>query len=179
MGHLHMRRQVLQSTKVKPPDTDWEEKIKTNDVFCTTVGPSTTKEGNIYSDPRGRLPTTSSRGRKYIYVMYMYDCNTILTTATNNRSGNEMIQSFTYSTEDLKRRGLNPGFHFMDNKASAVLKMKMTSMNIKYQLVAPSNHRSNNLERSIQTFKNHLILGLCSIECFFTYNCGIDYYNSQ
>ena len=28
MGHLHMRRQGLQSTKEKPPDTDLEDKIK-------------------------------------------------------------------------------------------------------------------------------------------------------
>ena len=64
MGYLHMRIQGLKSTKEKPPDTDLEEKIKPNVVFCTTVDPSTTKEGKIYSDPCGRLPNTSSRGNK-------------------------------------------------------------------------------------------------------------------
>ena len=41
-----------------------------------------------------------------------------------------MIQAFTDLIEDLKRRGINPGFRFMDNEASTALKMTMTSMNI-------------------------------------------------
>ena len=52
MGHLNMRRQGLHSTKVKPPDTDLEDRIK-NVACCTTVDPSTTKEGEftkIYAD---------------------------------------------------------------------------------------------------------------------------------
>ena len=95
MGHLNTRRQGLQSTRDKTPDTNLEDKSKTNAVFCTTVDPSTTKEGGIYSDLCGRFPTTSSRGNKYIYVMYVYDCNTIPTTAMNNISDKEIIQAFT------------------------------------------------------------------------------------
>ena len=59
MRHLQIRRQGLQSTKEKPPDTDLEEKIKINVLFFTTVDPSTTEEGNIYPDLCGRFPTTS------------------------------------------------------------------------------------------------------------------------
>ena len=33
-----------------------------------------------------------------------------------------------------------------------------------YQLVPPSNHRANNVERDIQGFKNHVIAGLCSVD---------------
>ena len=75
-----------------------------------------------------------------------------------------MIRVFTDLTEDLKRHGINPGFHFMDNGASTALKMTMTSMNIKYQLVPPRNHRAKNAEIAIQTFKNHFIAGMCSVE---------------
>ena len=45
MGHLHTIRQGIQPTKEKPPDTDWEENIKTNVMYCTTVESSATKEG--------------------------------------------------------------------------------------------------------------------------------------
>ena len=126
--------------------------------------PNTTKEGNIYSDLCGRLTTTSSNGNKYIYVMYVYDCNDILNTSTKNRSDKEMIQAFTELTEDLKTREINPGFYLMDNEASTALKTKMTTMNIKYQLFPQSNHRANNAEIAIQTFKNHFIVGLCSTD---------------
>ena len=53
MGHLYMRIQGLKSTKYKPPDTDLEDKSKTNVVLCINVDSSTTKEGNfthIYVD---------------------------------------------------------------------------------------------------------------------------------
>ena len=95
--------------------------------------------------------------------MYVYDFKCILTTAMKNRSDKEIIQGFTYLTGYLKRCGINQGFHFMDNEASTSLNMKMTSMNIKYQLVPPSNHRANNAERLIQTFKNNFISVLCRV----------------
>ena len=43
----------------------------------------------------------------------------------------------------------------------------MATMNIKYQLLPTSNQREKNAERAIQTFKNHFIEGMCSIEKYF------------
>ena len=63
IGNMHMRRQGLKSTKDKPPDTDLEDKIKRNVLYCTTEEPGTNKEGNIYSDLCKRFPTTSIRGK--------------------------------------------------------------------------------------------------------------------
>ena len=128
---------------------------------------STTKEGKIYSYLCGRFPTTSSRGSTCIYVMYVYGCNTILTTAKKNKSYKEMIRYFTYLTEDLKIRLINPGFHLMYKEASTAINLTMTIMNIKYQLVTIINHRANNSHRAIQTFKNHFIAGLCSVDKYF------------
>ena len=48
--------------------------------------------------------------------MYVYDCNVILPIATKNRSDKERIQDFTDLIEDLKRLGINTGFHLMDNE---------------------------------------------------------------
>ena len=72
--------------QINPPDTELEDKRKTNVVFCKNVYPSTTKELKIYSDLCGRFPNNSSRGNKYIDFSYFYDCNAILPTAINNRS---------------------------------------------------------------------------------------------
>ena len=55
----------------------------------------------------------------------------------------------------------------MDNETSTALKLTMAYMNIKYQLVPPINHRANNAERAVQTFKNYSISGLCSIDKYF------------
>ena len=131
------------------------------------MDPGTNQDGNIYSDLCTRFPTTSSRWYKYIYLMYVYDCNAILTTAMKNRSYRKIIIAFTSLTEYFKSQGINPGFHLMDNEAFADLKIIMASVNIKYQLVPPSNHRANNSERAIQIFKNHFIAGLCSADKYF------------
>ena len=85
-------------------------------------------------------------------------------TVMRNGSDNEMIFYFTELIIDFKSRGINPGFHLTDNKASPALKMEMTTMDINYHLVLPNNHRSNNTERLIQTFKNYFILVLCSVD---------------
>ena len=81
-----MRRQGIKPTVEKPPDTYLEYKIKTNVVFCTTTELSTTKGGRIYSYLCGCFPIKSSRVNKYIYAMYVYYCNTIMTTTTKNIS---------------------------------------------------------------------------------------------
>ena len=96
--------------------------------------------------------------------MYVYDCIAILTTSMKNIIDTEMIKYFTPLTEDLKIWWINPGFHLMENEASTALKMTMTSMKTKYQLVTPSNHRAKNADRAIQTFKNHFIARLCGVE---------------
>ena len=57
-----------------------------------------------------------------------------------NRSDKEMIRAFTELTENVKICVTNLGLHLVDNEASTALKMKISDINIKYQLVPPSNH---------------------------------------
>ena len=52
----------------------------------------------------------------------------------------------------------------MDNEASTALKITMTTLDIKYQLVPPSNHRAKNEERTICTSENHFIVVLCNVD---------------
>ena len=96
--------------------------------------------------------------------MYVYDCNDILTTSIKSKSDNKMIQDLKKCTTEFKIRGINLVCHFMENEASTALKLEMTTMEIKYQLFPPSNHRANNSERAIQMFKNNFIARLCSVD---------------
>ena len=99
--------------------------------------------------------------------MYVYDCNKIMKTPMKNRSDKEMIRYFVELTAYLKICGFNPGFHIMDNETWTVFKKSMSTMDIKYQLVPPSNHRVKNPYRSIQTFKNHLIALILGVDSAF------------
>ena len=103
MGHLHMNIKRPQSTRQKTTDTDLEDKTKTNVDFFATVDPNTTKEVKFYSDLCGRFPTTPNRGNKYIYIMHVYDCNSIQMIAMNNRSDKEIIRAFIELNEYLKK----------------------------------------------------------------------------
>ena len=47
-------------------------------------------EGKIYTDQTGRFQVTSSRGNKYIMVVYNYDSNTIHVEAMKSRTGGEL-----------------------------------------------------------------------------------------
>ena len=48
----------------------------------------------IYSDQTGRFPHTSSRGHKYIMVMYDHDSNAIVFEALKTRQGKELTITF-------------------------------------------------------------------------------------
>ena len=64
------------------------------------MDPSTIKEGKIYSDLYGSSPITPRKLSIYIYIMYVYDFNAILTTAMKNRNNKEMIRVFIEFTTD-------------------------------------------------------------------------------
>ena len=57
--------------------------------------------------------------------------------------------------EKLKKAGINPIIHQIDNEYSKDLIEEIESKKLKYQIAPPGNHRTLPAKRSIQTFKNH------------------------
>ena len=70
-----MKRQGFQYTRKKVPYTNLSDNNKTNLVSCVTVDLSNSNEGKLYSDICGRFPIMYNKGNRYIYIMYVYDCN--------------------------------------------------------------------------------------------------------
>ena len=68
--------------------------------------------------------------------------------------------------------GIQPKTYILDNEAPDHLKNAMTVKDIRYQLVLPNIHRSNSVERDIQTFKNQFKVGLVSLDPDFPYRDG-------
>jgi hypothetical protein len=52
----------------------------------------------------------------------------------------------------------------MDNEFSAAFRQYLVDEHIALQLVPLNLHRQNAEERAIQTFKNHFLAGLCSVD---------------
>jgi hypothetical protein len=75
-----------------------------------------------------------------------------------------MVRAFDLLIQSLILRGLKPLLQHPDNEASLDLRNYLIKQGITYQLAPPHIHRRNNAERAIQTFKNHFIAGLCSVD---------------
>jgi hypothetical protein len=97
-------------------------------------------------------------------ILYDYDINIILSAPMKNRGDKETVRACDILIQSLILRGLKPLIQRLDNEASLALQNYLTKQGITYQLAPPHIHRQNNAERAIQTFKNHLIAGLCSVD---------------
>jgi hypothetical protein len=170
-GHLNQTRKNVRSMKPKKKPGAQEETQyyepqimeRTNVVYAAIHD----IEGHTYTDLTGLFPKTSSRGYKYVLVLYDYDGNSIQAEAMKNRSDAEAIRAYSKIYDELTSKGLIPKFQTMDNEASTALKHFLHSKDIQFQLFPPYVHRQNDAERAIQTFKNHAVATLCSIDTYF------------
>ena len=88
-GHIRQQYKVTQSTKIKqevfksthqePPEILTK---RTNQIFLKVIECS----NKTFTDQRGRFPITSSRGYKYIMIVYDYDTNNILAEPLKSRA---------------------------------------------------------------------------------------------
>ena len=95
---------------------------------------------------------------------YYHDSNTIHARPMKNCSGPELLKGYTTIHNLLSERRLPPKMHYLDNKCPTVLQQLMTEKYERFQLVPPHLHRRNSAECEIQTFKNHFIAGIASID---------------
>ena len=102
----------------------------------------------------------SDRVNNYIMVAYHYYTDNILTTPLKNRTGTCILNGITKIHDKLRKRGLTPKLHIMDNEVSEELKKYFDESNIQFQLVPPHMHKINDVESSVKTFKNHFISSL-------------------
>ena len=106
----------------------------------------------------------SDRGNNYILVVYHYYANNIITTPLKNRKGPWILSGITKIHEKLRKRGLTPKIHIMDNEVSEDLMKYFEDSDIQFQLVPPHMHRINAVERAVRTFKNNFIAALCTVD---------------
>ena len=111
----------------------------------------------------------SDRGNHYILVAYHYDSNNILTTSLNNRTGPCILSGITKIHYKLRKRGLTPKLHSMDNEVSEDLRKYFEDSDIQLQMVPPHMHQINAVEGAVRNFKNHFISDLFTIYPLFPF----------
>ena len=119
-------------------------------------------ELKIYSDQTGRFPNRSYSGMQYIMVVFDAKIsNNIFVEPMRNRTSGEMVAAYQRAIARLKKAGIEPKMHVLDNEISADFKTAIATNGMKYQLVPPNDHRRNIAEKAIQIFKDHFISVLC------------------
>ena len=81
-----------------------------------------------------------------------------------NHMAVEMFKEYQVLVYRLKKCGITPKRHIMDNETLEDFKHDTKKNNITAQLVPPYNHRIDISEKDIQTFKIHLISVLCGLD---------------
>jgi hypothetical protein len=145
------------STNASNQETDIDHGIKTQLVYASTLD-----SGQIYTDQTGRFPVVSSKGNKYTMILYDYDSNDILAQPIKDLTAPELLKAFQIMEQELVARGLILKLMKLDNEASKLLKTYLHQKYITFQLVPPHIHRRSSAERTIRSFNDHLIAGLCS-----------------
>jgi hypothetical protein len=93
-GHLNQQWQNARTTKIKTTkainqETDIDHGIKTQFIYAATID-----AGQIYTDQTGRFPVLSSKGNKYIMILYDYDRNAILAQLIKDSTAPELLKAF-------------------------------------------------------------------------------------
>jgi hypothetical protein len=178
-GHLNQQRQNARTTKIKDAkvivtEPDIDHGIKTQFIYAAAID-----AGQIYTYQTGIFPVVSSKGNKYIMILYDYDSNAILAQPIKDRTAPELLKSFQVMEQALVARGLKPKLTRLDNEASKLLKTFLHQQDITFKLVPPYSHRLNSAERAITSFKDHLIPGLVQLTNLLQCIYGTDYYHMQ
>ena len=121
-------------------------------------------EGTIYTDNTGRFPIQSFHGKKVQFVAYEYRSNAILVRALQDETDKSMVEAFQDIYKYFTERGFKPKLNVMDNQCSKAVQAFIKSTGADIQLVNPDDHRVNAAERAIQTWKNHWIAGMGTLD---------------
>jgi hypothetical protein len=157
IGHLDRIRQHIQSTH--KPDADDHlatfPPIKTapREEYVSVAIHELSHQ--IYADESGALP--APWGKQYHLLMYAHDENYIHPELLSSLSTVDIVNATQRGIEFFRARNITPKFEKLDNAASNPLQQFLTQSGIQFQLAPPNNHRSNNAERVMRTWKGHFI----------------------
>ena len=106
----------------------------------------------------GRFPVRAQSRHQYIMITYHCDANLIIGVAFKTRKDTHGLQAYNKIMQRLRDHQMRVDLQILDNEASAQYKRLIKEKRkINYQLVPPTTHRSNMVERAICTFKAQLI----------------------
>ncbi len=141
-GHMNQTRKNVRSTKAKQTpletcDTSQLHGKKVRDIYTTIYDVRET----MFSDQTGQFPTRSQSSNKYIMVLVEINSNAILVELMKSPKDAEMIRAYNALLLQLKRAGIIPKKHVLDNKVSENIKNHIRdTCKMNMELVPPGCH---------------------------------------
>ncbi len=118
----------------------------------------------MFSNQTGQFPMHSQQGNKYIMVMVEINSNAILVGPMKSRKDEEMIRAYNALLLKLKRAGIVPKKHVLDNKVSENVKNHIRdTCKFDMELVPPECHQRNAAKVAICNFQAHFLRVLAGI----------------
>ena len=96
-----------------------------------------TTVGTAYLNLQNISLVQSDIGNNYISVAYHCGFNNILATPLKNRTGPFILSGKTKIHNKLRKRGLTPKIHIMDNEVSEDLEKYFEDSDMQFQLLSP------------------------------------------
>jgi hypothetical protein len=158
-GHLNQTRKNIRTTKVKATpletcDTSHLHGKKVRNVYTQMYMAQET----VFSNQTGQLPIQSLCRNKYIMVMVEINSNTILVEPMKNHKDDKMIWAYNALLLQLKRAGMVPKKHVLDNEVSENMNNHIRdTCKLDMELVPPGCHRRNAAKVAIHNFKTHFL----------------------
>jgi hypothetical protein len=156
----------MQETETKVLNHDLHPIIDATTDFELFIGATIVEKNNgtLYTNQTGAFPITSYCSNKYQFVAYEYRSNAILVCALKDQSDKSLIAAPRDIYEYLTDRGFQPKLNAMDNQCSKAIKKYIHSTKAGIQLVNPDDHQVNAAEQAIQTWKEHWLAGMGTLD---------------
>ena len=193
-GHLNKLRQNIRSTKIDPVERKTDKKklnkqtkINTNttipnsnivkdstgeqeedDMVTKTIqlsdlSPEERKALAAYFDATGRFPFQSEEGYEYMLVS-VYK-NYIHVEPMIDRRAPSYVTAYRSTINFFQSKGHILSVCRLDNESSILLENFFNEeVKIEFNFIAAGNHRANKAERAIQSWKNHFIAGIATVD---------------
>ncbi len=171
-GHMNQMRKNVRSTKAKQTQLETCDILqlhskKVRDIYTTMYDVHET----MFLDQTGQFPTRLQSGNKYTMVLVKIDSNTILVEPMKSRKDTEMMQAYNSLLPQLKRAGIIPKKHVLDNKVLESMKNHICdTCKINMELVPSGCHQQNAVEVAIRNFKSHFLSVLAGVADDFPQN---------
>jgi hypothetical protein len=125
----------------------------------------------MFSNQTSQFPTQYLQVNNYIMVMVEMDSNAIIVEPMKNHKDAKMIWAYNALLLQLKRAGIVPKKHVLDNEVSKNMKNHICyTCKLDMELVPPGCHRYNAAEIAICNFKAHFLSILASVANVFPPN---------